>query len=86
MPQVVLKCRIKMKSQRVFHLFRCVKKVVNKMKNLLDTLNSDYDHISFYSVAQNKCVYMPQVVFKCRIKMKSQRVFHLFRCVKKVCK
>ena len=50
------------------------------MKNSFWTrkINSDYDHISFYSVAQNKCVYMPQVVFKCRIKMQSQRVFHLF--------
>ena len=27
-----------------------------------------------------------QVVFKCRMKMKSHRIFHLFRCVKKVCK
>ena len=29
------------------------------MKNgfLTRKINSDYDHISFYSVAQNKCVY-----------------------------
>ena len=58
MPQVVFKFGIKMKSQRVFHLFRRVKKV-----------------FKFYSVVQNKCVYMPQVVLKCRIKMKSQRVW-----------
>ena len=77
------------------------------MKNSFWTrkINSDYDHISFYSVHKisclyatssfqmsnknaitNKCVCMPQVVFKCRIKMQSQRVFHLFRCVKNVCK
>ena len=58
------------------------------MKNSFWTrkINADYDHISFYSVAQNKCVYMPQVFLKCRIKMQSQRVFHLFRCVKNVCK
>ena len=63
-------------------------KCVNKMKNsfLTRIINSDYDHFSFCSVAQKKCVYMAQVVFKCRIKMKSHRVFHLFRCVTKVCK
>ena len=84
MPQVVFKCRIKMKCQRAYDLFSCVTKVCKlNEKRLLETrkINSDYDHISFYSVAQNKCVYMPQVVFKCRIKTKSQRVFHLFRCV-----
>ena len=89
MPQVVFKCRMKMKSHRVFDLFCCVTEVCKlKWKTASRTrkINSDYDHISFYSVAQNKLVYMPQVVFKCRIKMQSQRVFHLFRCVKKVCK
>ena len=42
---------------------------------------------TFHSIPlQNKCVYMPQVILKCRIKMKSQGVFQLFRCVTKVCK
>ena len=149
MPQVVFKCRIKMKSQRVFQLFRCVTQCEIKWETASrhirwwdtcrspntvtdetqpNTVTGRYEssrtwlivprhwftvrgplqplasvhrvvlvdgrpqragqrHISFYSVVQNKPPFIcQQVVFKCRMKMKSHRVFHLFRCVKKVCK